>query len=146
MATSAIDKDIIPVPTFSAAGWVSSKQKKADYLLAHFLEAQYSQSMIYQGRVSSLQWIIAQNAQDIEKTKRLLQETFEDYLSAYYETASVEVTSDADEPDSTVAKVTLRMSATVTEKNGSPTSFVAMISIEDSKVSNFIRLNNSGSL
>lgn len=51
--------DRVVVPTLSDDGWVHSGALQADYVMAHFLASDYSQTYVYKDNVSSFGWLVA---------------------------------------------------------------------------------------
>ncbi len=47
-----------PVPTLDSSGWVSGLGQKADRLLSYWITSQYSQTVLFRGKIRPLQWIL----------------------------------------------------------------------------------------
>jgi hypothetical protein len=134
---------VIPVPTLSTSGWIVTPQQKADMLMAHFYEAMNNQTYTYPGQVASIQYVIEKNAGDIPATCQGIQQVLEQYLSRYYPTVQVQVTSDditANNPSSLV-NLTVYISAL---ESGQTQAFTALIQMANSKFLKAVSLNNTG--
>lgn len=81
-----------PIPTLSAAGWVDDIAEKMALLFAHALVADYSQSNLYSGSVTSLQHIAANHPDSPEEHATALQGKLRDYYRRYFDTVEVDVT------------------------------------------------------
>lgn len=132
---------IIPVPTLSTLGWVSDSVTKFDRLLSHFFLADYNQTYLYRGFVTSLTRIIQKNGSNTVGLLRELESSLQSYLMAYY--VRVEVTarlasSEAENPSSKVEVV-----LTIGIGEGSTQSvYSRLLQSSDSKLDKIIELNN----
>lgn len=135
---------IIPVPTLSLAGWVTSPSEKADALISHFYASEKSQTYLYGNSVTNLQWIIEQHSGDITNLVAALREALQNYLRKYYEAAIVEVTSN-DNPSNFNGEITLSIYCQVTEE-GKIYSIGKLLNISNNKIGKIIALNNTGVL
>lgn len=138
----------VAVPTLSSNGWVRAPADKADYLLAHFYESDKRQTYLYGENVTNLQWLIEQYGHDIILVCQEVRRAVQLYLSRYYDTADVQVTSDTEPGYTTVPNdtsfVRLRMVCTVTEE-GKEYSIAKLIEISDGKFKKVVNLVNQGS-
>lgn len=130
------------VPTLSSAGWVRSPSEKADALISHFYESEYSQSYLYQNNVSNLQYLVERYSHDIVSFVQQLRLTLETYLGRHYDTANVDVNSDVSE--NLTGRVNVTVYCTVTE-DGKEYSFGRLLMVANSKIEKIINLNNTGS-
>ena len=112
----ATDLNIIPVPTLSSEGWVTSMAEKADKLLAYFFTTDKDQSHLYTGTVS-MQWLIQRYQDSIPDLVSETQNMLNLYLSRYYPIVLVEVRSSEEQltADERETKVSLYIYAQVTE-------------------------------
>lgn len=78
-------------PSLSENSWISSSTILADYLFSNFFLAEYSQSAIYPGYVSSLPYILQLNPNDKIKIKNDTIKTLNTYFSRYFTNVTVEV-------------------------------------------------------
>lgn len=74
----------VVIPSLSPDGWVFSSLMQADYVMAYFLAADYSQSYLFHKQVSSFGWLIATygNQPDalISEMTKALRTLFERYF------------------------------------------------------------------
>lgn len=77
------------VPELGFMGWISDPLKKVDMLFSHVLESDFSQSTIYQGKVTSLPYIIARHQHDPLELQGEIQIQLSAYFGRYFEIASV---------------------------------------------------------
>lgn len=134
--------DVKLLPTLSDDGWVSDSRKKADYLLAHFFESDYSQTALYLGNVSSLSWVMQEGNNDMPKTVRLLRDTINDYLSRYFESVETEVSvNEANQPSSYVY---LNIYIGFTDSEGKEYTLSRLLETIDGKLNKVIKNNNLG--
>jgi hypothetical protein len=131
---------LIPVPTLSAGGFITAPSDKADMLLSHFFESEKSQTALYGDGVSSLQWILEQYGHDISTVTNQIRSVLEGYLSKYYTSAIVTVSSN----ESTVipsTSITLTIHASVVEE-GVTYSIGKLIETSNSKITKITKINN----
>ena len=98
-----------PVPALSDDGWVYSNDKVTDYLLCHFFESEYSQTYIYDKRISSLPYLLFRNNDNPTELCREIQSTLESYFSRYFNDVDVEVSDTTPNKDSTLREISLFM-------------------------------------
>lgn len=104
------------VPTMSSKGWVNTVAEKADEALSNFISSNYSQSVLFYGKIHSLPYLIARykdaNALQSETTTMLTSR-----MRAYFgERVGVTVTVTVPDPERP-AELTIRMSCIVREGN-----------------------------
>jgi hypothetical protein len=138
----------VVVPTLSSRGWVRAPAEKADYLLSHFFEADRLQTYLYGDNVSSLQFLVEQHGHDPLTFCSALQQTLQNYLGRYFDSAQVEVTSDDNPAYNTTpnptSAVTVRIWASVVQE-GKEYSIVKLIETANSKLVRVLDLINNGS-
>ena len=81
------------IPTLSSDGWVTTPQKKFDFMMSHFFVAEYSQDYIFHQGVTSLPWIVQETTGDATACCALIQSS----LRTYLERAFFQVEVDAGE-------------------------------------------------
>jgi hypothetical protein len=134
---------IIPVPTLSAAGWVTSKAEKADFLLSHWYESDKSQTALCGNNVSSLAYVLEQNSGDPVSAQAGIRAELERYLLAYYpEGVNVQVKTNAPLTDPT-PRVEIKIYVEVIEA-GQTYIFGHLLQIANSRLEKVLRLNNDG--
>lgn len=80
-----------PVPSLSSRGWVSDVIGKMDMLLANFLTSDYSQTELYLGNISSMQYLVKVYGSDPRTFSQELQRKLEDYIGRYFDAVQVKV-------------------------------------------------------
>lgn len=130
------------LPTLSSDDWVDGTEKKADYLLAHFFESDYSQTSLYLGKISSLSWVIQEGNNDMNKTLSLLRTTINDYLSRYFESVETEVSINQDNQPSSY--VFLNLYIGFTDSDGNEYTLSRLLKLLDGKLNQVIKNNNQG--
>lgn len=80
-----------PVPSLSSRGWVSDVIGKMDMLLANFLTSDYSQTELYLGNISSMQYLVKVYGNDPRTFSQELQRKLEDYIGRYFDAVQVKV-------------------------------------------------------
>ena len=106
---------ITPVPTISLQGWVTDAKNKLDTLMADFFVADYNQTQLFRGQVSSLQRILQQNGWKTNGSDVQIKGTLSNYLSRYFDQASVEV-SILNEDTTYGTSFTLRIDIEIVDK------------------------------
>lgn len=130
------------LPTLSTDHWVDDTSKKADYILAHFFESDYSQTALYVGHISSLAWVIREANGDMSKTENLLTQTLKTYMDRYFENVVVEVrVNESNQPNSYVY---LNLYIGFTDDKGVQHTLYRMLELLDGKLSKVIKQNNFG--
>lgn len=87
------------LPTLSATGWIRNIGEKADMLFSQYLAADFSQTYLYPGEVSSLSKHIQDNNNDPQKTRSAIEDGLYTYFNRYFESAEVKVRTDLPNPD-----------------------------------------------
>lgn len=132
----------ISVPTLSTFGWVSTPSEKIDFLLAHYVNSEKTQTALFGQNVANLQWVIFNNADDMPGTCRELESSLKNYLARYYpEGVSVETRYTLDDPQLSETRVKITLSIHFKE-NSIEYSATGLIRMIDSKFENFTRTNN----
>lgn len=78
------------IPTLTIDGFVDNPKLKMSKIFEYFLLADYSQSSIFQGDVSSFKYIMATNSLDLEIVDAM-ESTLTRLFERYYDSASVDV-------------------------------------------------------
>jgi len=130
------------LPTLSSDNWVDDSEKKADYLLAHFFESDYSQTSLYLGKISSLSWVIQEGNNDMPKTLSLLRTTINDYLSRYFNSVETEVSINNDNQPSSYVYLNLYIG--FTDSEGREYTLSRLLETMDGKLNRVIKNNNLG--
>jgi len=87
------------IPTLSSIGWVSTIEKKADYVLSTFITCNHSQSILFAGNTTSLQYLIKRYAGKQVEFQEQLYSVLDNLMTAAFKDATVDVTVDVTVPD-----------------------------------------------
>lgn len=134
--------DRYPVPTLSTDGWVYNTEKKADYLLAHFLVSEHSQDPFFD-RIASFTWLLANHGEDMVTLASQTEQTLIDYLKAYFPRVDCQVRTEQIDGNPNTWRI--RMGVTITDLEGREFTLNNVARVENGKTVEFARLNN-GSL
>lgn len=134
--------NIVPVPTLSLDGWVYSTVSKADYLMAHFLESEKSQTALYGASVSSLQFIIQDKQSSITDCCIAIRDTLGSYFSSYFDNVKVDTSYKNASPNSSM--VIIDISLSFTGPDGKEFLLTRLVDLLDSKIQRVRILNNTG--
>lgn len=126
-----------PVPSLGSRGWVDDPDTLIDQLFANMLTTDFSQSQLYSGNLTSLQYLVKTSGHDPQVFCTDLQETLERYLGRYFDLVQAKVTSyylDKDINDGPYG-VRIEVTAVINERR---VNLLENIQIKDSR---FIRLS-----
>lgn len=82
-----------PVPSLGARGWIDDPDTLIDQLFANMLTTDHSQSQLYRGQLTSLQYLVKTAGHDPRRFCEDLQIALERYIGRYFEFAQASVTS-----------------------------------------------------
>lgn len=133
---------VAAVPTLSTQGWVSDVTALADRLMAYFFISDYSQTRYFPGSVSSLPYLVQRHGSDPFTLRQRTRDTLYSYLSAYFDSVDIEVTTDQPAPDDP-NRIQLTVKATVAKDNKTY-SLGRLVSVNNNLVQKIINLNNEG--
>lgn len=85
------------IPTLG--GWITTVEKKADYALSCFLTSEYSQSVLYEGNIASLQYLVQRFGDDKVELQANCRDTLQGLMERYFTNANVTVKVDETDPD-----------------------------------------------
>lgn len=77
------------VPSLTAGGWVTDPGAKLDLAFADFLASNYSQSEVFEGKISSLPYVIQQTAGKVDALRREAADSLQRHLQKLFEKVSV---------------------------------------------------------
>lgn len=133
-----------PVPTLDTRGWLTEPSEKADALLCHYLQSDYSQTTLMVGSVKSFQYTLQRHPKDPlqlrEAVSRELNLLFDAHFEATNVSVTVQVPNDQDPQYESDAKYNVNITIDVTD-NGVVHSVGKLISTIDSRVAKIIDLN-----
>lgn len=128
-------------PTLSENGWVENGKIKADYLMAHFLESDFSQTQLYNGHVSSLAYLVQKNMNNIANLVSDVNQTLNSYFERYFTDVYVE-TKEVEDPSGNNNITGISIFISFKDENGSTQNISETISDINSKFSAAIASNN----
>ncbi len=85
--------DIVALPSLSSNGWVFSSLKQADFIMAHFLASQKSQSYVFGKDISSFAYLVSCYCNDPETLAIETKNTLEKILNRYFNGVDVQTYS-----------------------------------------------------
>ena len=132
--------DTNPVPTLSLDAWVNSTELKCDYLLSHFIVSEYSRTLVYYQKISSLPWLIQKYKNDMNGLENAVRNQLSRYFGKYFPKVEVQVQVKLEEG----SKYAIVMVVIVTDVDGKEFSLAKVADIVDSKVVHIAKLNNYG--
>jgi hypothetical protein len=129
------------VPTLSSLGWVSTVEQKGDFALSYFITSEYSQSVLYQGNIESLQYLVKMYASDPLKLEEEISNSLEGLMTRYFgESATARVDVQDPDPDRP-QELTIRFWCIVRE-NEREYSLGRSVLLTDSRIAKIAKLNN----
>jgi hypothetical protein len=90
------------VPCLGTLGWVSDLNNKLDILLGHFFLADYNQTYLYPGEVTSLPRILEKNSYKARGCDSDIKEGLKQYLKRYFNSVEVDVAIANEDTNSTI--------------------------------------------
>lgn len=130
----------VTYPSLSEDGWVNNPAKIGDYLLSCFFVADFSQSYIHSGRISSFPWILTDTQGDISRTVSVTREILQSYFSRYFSSVDVEVQEvpNVEEP----SKGQLSIYVRYTGSDNVAYVLGKLLQYQNTKIEKIIALNN----
>jgi hypothetical protein len=124
----------------STIGWVESVEETADYLLSCFITSNYSQSVLFSGRITSLQYLVKEYAADPLGLESTLRTLLDEKMSGVFGNASNVIVNVEENPDNKrELAIRFRCVITVDHKEYSLGKLVQFI---DSKLISISKINN----
>lgn len=131
----------IPIPSLTSAGWVTSLPEKADSAVAYYFTSDKSQSRdTFGNNVTTLAQQIQQYGNDELSLTTFVTEQLQAYLSRYFDTVTVNVSTDIPSPIDP-SRLNLTVGVIVTD-DGKAYSLGRLIETLNGKVSKIIDINN----
>lgn len=129
----------IMFPSLSEDGWVTSSQRIADKMLAHFFVSDYSQTIMFPGLITSFPYILAINHGNIPAICSETRGALENYFSNYFQKVAVSVEDVTDQNNP--SRAALSIAIDFVDDTGQQYSVGQAIQVVDSvfkKVANII--------
>lgn len=90
----------VSLASLSAKGWITDVPNVLDFLMAHFYESEYTQSTLYYGKISNLQYLVQKYGGDPDQFVAGLTNTLQEYLGRYFpDGVKLEITHNANDAD-----------------------------------------------
>jgi len=129
------------VPTLSSIGWIDTIEEKGDHVLSYFITSEYSQSVLYHGKISSLQWLVQRHGKNEVDLEREVNETLEGLMTRYFgDDTEVSVTVSERDPEQP-GKLTIHFQCIVREGSHSA-SLGRRVEFLNGKLANIATINN----
>lgn len=128
------------VPSLTATGWLTENKERADHLLAYYITSEYSQTQHYPGKITSLPYHVQQFGSNPTRLRDRVESDLAQYFSRYFDSVDIRVNTtlpNEDDPE----RINLQIDVIVVDQ-GKRYSLGRLISIQNSKVSEIINLNN----
>ena len=130
------------VPSLDSSGWVSGLGQKADRLLSYWITSQYSQTILFRGKIRPLQWLLQHyGTQDRIGLQDGIQAALNDMFSPYFDQVIVNVGVDPYVADDSMLDI--RIDITVYDK-GSAYSVGSLLSTTGTLLSKITPLTPGG--
>lgn len=132
------------VPTLSSAGWIDSPREKIDYLMTYFVYTIKNQTTVFGDNATSLQAILENAGNDMNKVSANMRTALITYLGHYYDSVNVDISYALTDPTTSSSLTTVSVNITVTE-NGNTYSVEQQLQLIDGKFQSFIDMTSSDS-
>jgi hypothetical protein len=131
---------VIPVPSLDTRGFITDGVTKFSMLMAHIFIADYNQTSLYPGMVTSLPKIIEQAGQDPSTIAATIQQAISSYLSAYYHSSTVVVNI----PNADLSALKVNVDIQVEDEGTVVQSQTWQFVSKNNVLANIISINNTG--
>lgn len=135
---------IVAIPSLGEDGWLFSGMRQADYLMAHFLASEYSQSYVHFGEISSFGYLVQEfNNRPNElltEAPKVLTRLFERYFNNIVCEAW-----DSTDPKSP-SRFILSIFVQFDDANGKTGNISQLVQINGSKFETLRRIINDGAI
>ena len=127
-------------PSLSEDSWITSPERTADYLFSNFFVADYSQTYLYPGLISSLPWILQDTQGDISRAQTDIRQTLTTYFSHYFN--NVDVSADEVPNEEEPSKVHISIYVKFTDSTGQERVLGKILRLNETIVEKIIAINN----
>lgn len=129
------------IPSLSSIGWVKSTEEKGDFALSYFITSEYSQSVIYWGNITSLQYLVKEYGNDERTLQTEVSNALSKYLRRYFDD-DISVFVKVSEPDSTKpGQLAIQLNCIIRE-NGIEYSLGRRVELLNARVVKIANINN----
>lgn len=128
-----------PYPTLDSTGWITKPEAKADAVMLGYLQANYSQSVLFQGKIRSFQYTIQQNQHNQAMLVTAIEDDLKEIYGAYFDLAEVrcEIREPGKAYTGSDSAFDVELSIDVMQ-NGVRVSVGRLLSVIDSKVAKIV--------
>lgn len=133
--------NLTPMPSMSTDGWVYDSVHIVDYMMSHFFLAEFSQTALYPGTISSIQYLIEKNQGSPSRTAQAIKETLTLYFERYFKEVTVQTQHRPDATDDTRASIDIFIE--YTDDDNVKMSFGKSADIVNGKYSKIVNINNN---
>ena len=127
-------------PHLGPHGWTDSVTVTADLLLAQFMVAEYSQTYVYRGKVSSWPYIQQLHNGESIAYAQAMQEQLVLYFSRYFNNVSAEVTAETNVNTPSIDAISIYLE--FTDESGTVYQIARLANLVDGKFAKLIAINN----
>lgn len=129
------------IPTLSSLGWVDTIEEKGDAALSYFITSEYSQSVLYHGRISSLQYLVKEYGNDPVTLQSQVSDVLQGLMRRYFgDAADTQVTVLEADPNKP-GQLTIRFRCMIRE-DGREHSLGRRVEFLDGRLMKIIKENN----
>ncbi len=132
-----------PVPTLSTQGYVSDSANRFAQLFANFYLADYNQTYVFDGRITSLTRLLQQAGSDTDKLVETVQSDLTFYLNNHYDKVNVSVTVEDDTEKGHGDQLILKVMVTVFEE-AKQRQYGYLLRTANALLQEVVNLNNYG--
>lgn len=132
------DRRVVPSLT---SGWVGAASEKIDLLISAWLTSDYSQSVVFHGKIMSLPHAIAKLGHDPDQLMESMRHQLDTYLGRYYDSVEVDVTYEYLIKDAIGGPYAIKF-ILAASTNGVRVNLAQGLEIRDSKVSKIFDISN----
>lgn len=129
----------VVIPTLGPDHWVSSPQKKFDFMMSHFFVAEYSQDYLFHGRITSLPWIVQETAGDVTACCSLIQTSLRGYLERGFISAEVDA---AELPSEDSSRAEIRIYVTCQDADGTVLNLGKILRAQEGNIVEIVDIIN----
>lgn len=124
-----------PYPSLDSTGWITKPEAKADAVMLDYLQANYSQTVLFKGLVKSFQYTLQQNQHKPTRLQSAVEEDLKSIYGAYFDLAEVQcrVTEKGKEYTGSDSAYDVEISVDVLQ-NGARVSIGRYLSVIDGKL------------
>ncbi len=132
---------VTSIPTLSSKGWVKTIEEKGDFALSYFITTEQSQSVLYQGKLISLQYLVQRYGNDEVTLQAEVGKALEQLMRGYFGESVDAVVDVAEAAPNKPGQLTITFRCIVRE-DGREHSLGRRVQFLNSKLVDIIKINN----